>query len=146
LCNLMYNSAYNKKQHVVAECYFICSTNLSLSWHHSLQGACFSSILAGSETIPRREAHLSVSRLAGGRRLARRGSKRFNRIQIPSRSRYKFQLLCMNLQDPNTLFLLNIRNTISDSTDFSDGTACSTVRMYTTQVVYFRNHSMGERR
>ena len=62
----MYNIAYINNQHIVAECCLIYCTNLSISWHHSLQGVCCSSFSAGSDTIPRREVHLSVSGLAGG--------------------------------------------------------------------------------
>ena len=144
MCNLMYHIAYNNKQHILAECYFIYCTNLSLSWLHSLQGVCCSSISAGSETIPRLEAHLSVSGLAGGRRS---GETRLNRIQNPSQSRDQILVFYMNLKDPNALFL-----SYSYETQFRrllilmKGAACSTVHIYTSLVLYIRNRSMGESR
>jgi len=98
----MYHIAYNNKQHIVAECCFIHCTNLSLPWHHSLQGVCCSSISAGSDTISRQEAHLSVSGLSEGRGA---GETWLNRIQNPSQSPDQIQVFYMNLKDPNAHFL-----------------------------------------
>ena len=57
-----------------------------------------------------------------------------------------FELGCMNLEIQTYFFFITMRNTISEAADFNEGTACSTVHMYTSQVVYIRNLNMGESR
>ena len=131
MCNLMYHIAYNNKQQFVAECCFICSTNLSVSWHHSLQGECCSSISAGSDTIPRWGSTPSVDWLerGGWRDVAQSNSK--SEAKSVSNSSVLHELK----RSKRTFPLLHIRNTISEAADINEGAACSTVLIYTSLVV-----------
>ena len=119
------------KQHFVAECCFICSTNLSLSWHHSLQGVCCSSISAGSDTIP---GSTSLSLWLDG--LARRGSIEI-KIFYRTTWTYKIQtqfLFITHMKQFRRLLVLMKR------------AACSTEHPYNSLVFYNLHHSKGESR
>ena len=94
MSNLLYHIAYINKRLFVAECCFICSTNLS--FHHSMQGVCWSGISGGSATIP---GSIFLS-LSGWREGA--GETWLNRIQ--NLIQY-LQMFCMNLQGPNAICL-----------------------------------------
>ena len=141
MSNLMYHIAYINKKLFVAKCFFICYTNLS--WHHSLQGVCWSGISGGSATIPGSTSlSLSLS-VAGGEG---RGSKIFTR-QNKSQGLGQFRLVCMYVQDPNAIFLyLTCQTQFQRLRILMKGAVCSTLHMYTSLVLYILNHSKGESR
>jgi len=110
LSNLLYHIAYINKKLFVAECCFICSTNLS--WHHSLQGVCWSGLSGVSATIP---GSTSLSQWLEGR-----GWR--DVVQSDSKSNSKSSNVLHELaRSKRNLSLFHMRNTISEAAAFKEG-------------------------
>ena len=137
---ILYYIAYNKR-HFVAECCFICSTNLS--YLHSLRdGRCSSRspeaatrYLCGSTSLSGWREGLAAR--------ARNESMSFTGIQSPN----QFLLVCMKLHYLNEIFLYCTRQTQFRRQLISmAGAAYSKIHMYTFRVFFYNRHyTQGER-
>ena len=114
----MYHTHWFNKQHFVAECCFICRTNLSISCHHYLQGVCCSNIFISGHPAATRYLGWSTSVSGwreGLRDVAQWGLLEFKvKVWIISTGRHEVALSKRNFS------LLYMPNTISEAADFNE--------------------------